>query len=337
MSDYTIKEKTLNSIAKAIRIQEQSSGTIKVSDFASRIAALNLGFQQKTGDITGEGTQIYGVQRTTVEAIANAIRAKEGSSGIISVDDFAERILNLIVAPGTVSWANSPWEDIAALLEAHYNGILNISDYFSIGDIRYTQWGAYPQLGIEAQQIGLRIVDFGTNELDGSTNKNAITLQFSAPTLQTMTFPNNNVRGEFCYLKTQLDQHIQMYLMLQSPSELYALTKSCKVAAAIGDTSSGESLTIGYMNGTRRIVCPCAREITIPPKDSDDYYQEGRKLEYYKSHSTSPSVRGYWLRSPYCNDMPASAVPRAAINASGKLVSSFRQADVYGLMPLIYL
>ena len=337
MSDYTIKEKTLNSIAKAIRIQEQSSGTIKVSDFASRIAALNLGFQQKTGDITGEGTQIYGVQRTTVEAIANAIRAKEGSSGIISVDDFAERILNLIVAPGTVSWANSPWEDIAALLEAHYNGILNISDYFSIGDIRYTQWGAYPQLGIEAQQIGLRIVDFGTNELDGSTNKNAITLQFSAPTLQTMTFPNNNVRGEFCYLKTQLDQHIQMYLMLQSPSELYALTKSCKVAAAIGDTSSGESLTIGYMNGTRRIVCPCAREITIPPKDSDDYYQEGRKLEYYKSHSTSPSVRGYWLRSPYCNGMPASAVPRAAINASGKLVSSFRQADVYGLMPLIYL
>ena len=191
MSDYTIKEKTLNSIAKAIRIQEQSSGTIKVSDFASRIAALNLGFQQKTGDITGEGTQIYGVQRTTVEAIANAIRAKEGSSGIISVDDFAERILNLIVAPGTVSWANSPWEDIAALLEAHYNGMLNISDYFSMGDIRYTQWGAYPQLGIEAQQIGLRIVDFGTNELDGSTNKNAITLQFSAPTLQTMTFPNN--------------------------------------------------------------------------------------------------------------------------------------------------
>ena len=335
MSDYTIKEKTLNSIAKAIRIQEQSSGTIKVSDFASRIAALNLGFQQKTGDITGEGTQIFGVQRTTVEAIANAIRAKEGSSGIISVDDFAERILNLITAPGTVSWANSPWEDIAALLEAHYNGMLNISDYFSIGDIRYTQWGAYPQLGLEAQQIGLRIVDFGTNELDGSTTKNAITLQFSAPTLQTMTFSHQ--KQEFCYLGSEFDQHIQMYLMLQSPSELYALTKSCKVVAAIGKIDSGISLTIGYMNGTRRIVCPCAREITVLPSDNDDYYQEGRKLEYYKSHSTSPSVRGYWLRSPYCNGMPASVVPRAAINASGKLVSSFRQADVYGLMPLIYL
>ena len=335
MSDYTIKEKTLNSIAKAIRIQEQSSGTIKVSDFASRIAALNLGFQQKTGDITGEGTQIFGVQRTTVESIANAIRAKEGSSGIISVDDFAERILNLITAPGTVSWANSPWEDIAALLEAHYNGMLNISDYFSIGDIRYTQWGAYPQLGLEAQQIGLRIVDFGTNELDGSTTKNAITLQFSAPTLQTMTFSHQ--KQEFCYLGSEFDQHIQMYLMLQSPSELYALTKSCKVVAAIGKIDSGISLTIGYMNGTRRIVCPCAREITVLPSDNDDYYQEGRKLEYYKSHSTSPSVRGYWLRSPYCNGMPASVVPRAAINASGKLVSSFRQADVYGLMPLIYL
>ena len=337
MSDYTIKEKTLNSIAKAIRIQEQSSGTIKVSDFASRIAALNLGFQQKTGDITGEGTQIYGVQRTTVEAIANAIRAKEGSSGIISVDDFAERILNLIVAPGTVSWANSPWEDIAALLEAHYNGMLNISDYFSIGDIRYTQWGAYPQLGLEAQQIGLRIVDFGTNELDGSKNKNAITLQFSAPTLQTMTFPNNNGTGEFCYLKTQLDQHIQMYLMLQSPSELYALTKSCKVVAAIGLIDNGISLTVGNMHGTRRIICPAAREIGVVPKDNDEYHQEGRKLRYYNSHSTSPSARGYWLRSPYCNGMPASAVPRAAINASGKLVSSFRQADVYSLMPLIYL
>ena len=335
MSDYTIKEKTLNSIAKAIRIQEQSSDTIKVSDFASRIAALNLDFVKKTGDVTGEGTQIYGVQRTTVEAIANAIRAKEGSSGIISVDDFAERILNLIIAPGTISWANSPWEDIAALLEAHYSGMLNISDYLSIGDIRYTQWGAYPQLGLEAQQIGLRIVDFGTNELSDSKTKNAITLQFSAPTLQTMTFSHNET--EFCYLGSQFDQHIQMYLMLQSPSELYALTKSCKVAAAIGDTTSGQSLTIGYMNGTRRIVCPAAREIGTLPADNDDYWQEGNKLNYYKNHSTSPSVRGYWLRSPYCNGMPASYVPRAAINASGKLVSSFSQADVYGLMPLIYL
>lgn len=336
MSDYTIKEKTLNSIAKAIRIQEQSSGTIKVSDFASRIAALNLGFQQKTGDITGEGTQIYGVQRTTVEAIANAIRAKEGSSGIISVDDFAERILNLIIAPGTVSWANSPWEDIAALLEAHYSGMLNISDYLSIGDIRYTQWGAYPQLGLEAQQIGLRIVDFGTNELSDSKNKNAITLQFSAPTLQTMTFSHNET--EFCYLGSQFDQHIQMYLMFQSPSELYALTKSCKVAAAIGDTTSGRSLVTGSMNGTRTIVCPSAIEITgTPPADFNYYYNEGKKLEYYKNHSTSPSVRGYWLRTPYCNDMPSSVVPRAAINAKGKLVSSFAKADVYGLMPLIYL
>ena len=336
MSDYTIKEKTLNSIAKAIRIQEQSSGTIKVSDFASRIAALNLGFQQKTGDITGEGTQIYGVQRTTVESIANAIRAKEGSSGIISVDDFAERILNLIAAPGTVSWANSPWEDIAALLEAHYNGMLNISDYFSIGDIRYTQWGAYPQLGLEARQIGLRIVGFGTNELDGSTNRNAITLQFSAPTLQTMTFSHSET--EFCYLNSDFDSHVQSYLIFQSPSELYALTKSCKVAAAIGDTTSGKSMVTGSMNGTRRIICPSAIEITgTPPADFNQYYKEGKKLEYYKNHSTSPSVRGYWLRTPYCNNMPSSVVPRAAINASGKLVSSFRQADVYGLMPLIYL
>ena len=336
MSDYTIKEKTLNSIAKAIRIQEQSSGTIKVSDFASRIAALNLGFQQKTGDITGEGTQIYGVQRTTVESIANTIRAKEGSSGIISVDDFAERILKLIIDPGTVSWANSPWEDIAALLEAHYSGMLNISDYLSIGDIRYTQWGAYPQLGIEAQQIGLRIVDFGTNELDGSKNKNAITLQFSAPTLQTMTFLHNET--EFCYLGSQFDQHIRMYLIFQSPSELYALTKSCKVVAAIGDTTSGRSLITGSMNGTRKIICPSAIEITgTPPADSNYYYQEGKKLAYYKNHSTSPSVRGYWLRTPYCNNMPSSDVPRAAINAKGKLVSSFAKTDVYGLMPLIYL
>ena len=128
-----------------------------------------------------------------------------------------------------------------------------------------------------------------------------------------------------------------MYLMLQSPSELYALTKSCKVVAAIGLIDNGISLTVGNMHGTRRIICPAAREIGVVPKDNDEYYQEGSKLRYYNSHSTSPSVRGYWLRSPYCNGMPASAVPRAAINASGKLVSSFRQADVYGLMPLIYL
>ena len=169
-----------------------------------------------------------------------------------------------------------------------------------------------------------------------SKNKNAITLQFSAPTLQTMTFSHQE--QEFCYLGSEFDQHIQMYLMSQSPSELYALTKSCKVVAVIGNTTNGTSLATGRMNGTRRIICPSAIEITgTPPADFNQYYYEGKKLQYYKSHSTSPSVRGYWLRTPYCNNMPSSAVPRAAINASGKLVSSFRQADVSGLMPLIYL
>ena len=54
MAEYLIQDTTLTAIGNAIRSKEGSSGTIQVSEFASRISAIQTGVtvQRKTGTFT---------------------------------------------------------------------------------------------------------------------------------------------------------------------------------------------------------------------------------------------------------------------------------------------
>lgn len=92
MSDYTIGDGTLINIANAIRAQEGSVNYIPVSNFASRISALEPD-EAVTGDISNQNNEFYGVTANTISAIGNAIKSKDNLTGPVS--GFAQRILNL--------------------------------------------------------------------------------------------------------------------------------------------------------------------------------------------------------------------------------------------------
>lgn len=92
MSDYTIGNGTLLNIANAIRAQEGSSSPIQVSDFANRIANFHLS-TSKTGDISNQNTEFYGITANSISSIGNAIKAWDELTGPVS--GFAQRILNL--------------------------------------------------------------------------------------------------------------------------------------------------------------------------------------------------------------------------------------------------
>lgn len=80
----------------------------------------------------------------------------------------------------SVSWANSPIQDIQKMLDAHYRGEIDISDYWSIGDERVVEMSyCYGIGGSEshlAQQTTFVIMNFGGKKLssDGVTDVAAI-------------------------------------------------------------------------------------------------------------------------------------------------------------------
>lgn len=96
-----------------------------------------------------------------------------------------------------VTWADGSWEQISAMLDAHYSGKIDIADYWSVGDERLTNLSAigenwcpdrltnnssfYGEAQPE-QSIVLTIIGFNHDNLETSVNgcnKAAITLQTS--------------------------------------------------------------------------------------------------------------------------------------------------------------
>ena len=91
--------------------------------------------------------------------------------------------------PGIVSWSDGTDEEIAQILNDHYAGIINISDYWNVGDTRtihLSNMGSW-QAGTDkkgeihaAQDVEVVIIGFNTDDLVEPINGNtkaAITVQ----------------------------------------------------------------------------------------------------------------------------------------------------------------
>jgi hypothetical protein len=83
-----------------------------------------------------------------------------------------------------VSWAEGSEEDIIAMLNAHYNGIIDVSDYWAEGDVKTVSLGAIASgttdESQERQEIDLLIIGFNHDTLETPINdqtNSAITVQ----------------------------------------------------------------------------------------------------------------------------------------------------------------
>lgn len=79
-----------------------------------------------------------------------------------------------------VSWATGSDEDIATMLEEHYAGLLDVSDYWSLGDIRPISISSIPVQYVResqpAQTANLMIIGFNHDDLSDGSGKAAITV-----------------------------------------------------------------------------------------------------------------------------------------------------------------
>ena len=102
---------------------------------------------------------------------------KIGEKGYVSVMKYLENELRetidsaITIDNGTkiVSWKDGSWEDIANMIEAHYNGYIDITDYWSNGDTKRVQLNAINSgttgESQSAQYIDLTIIDSAHDDL----------------------------------------------------------------------------------------------------------------------------------------------------------------------------
>ena len=107
---------------------------------------------------------------------------KIGEKGYVSVMKYLENELRETIDSAItidkdikiVSWKDGSWEDIANMIEAHYNGDIDITDYWSNGDTKRVQLNAISSgttgESQSAQYIDLTIIDSSHDNLVNPIN-----------------------------------------------------------------------------------------------------------------------------------------------------------------------
>ena len=101
---------------------------------------------------------------------------------------------------GIVDFATATWEEISVMLKRHYTGIIDLSQYWNIGDTKKVKFNAMPASGVgESHQAVTQYVTIIGFNHDDVTNggKAAITLQLSNSigTAGYMHHSSSNVGG----------------------------------------------------------------------------------------------------------------------------------------------
>ena len=144
--------------------------------------------------------------------------------------------------PEIVSWSSGDINKIQAMLDANYEGSINLSDYWSIGDGRTVSYTS-SQLGDTSRTWVITDMSTKTDnkKTSGGTRYNAVihTREISN-TGQYMNSSNTNVGGwNSSYMRSTIMP--QLYNAL--PSDFKSLIKSASIISGAGNASNTTQTT----------------------------------------------------------------------------------------------
>jgi len=226
----------------------------------------------------------------------------------------------IIKSLNIVTWADGSWEDIAAMIEAHYNGDIDITDYWSNGDTKRVQLNAI-SLGTtgggqSAQYIDLTIIDSAHDDLVNPVNgvtKAALTIhsKFCLGTKGYMyanyTGPNYSLwkdspRRTWCNNGFKNALPAGLVSLIKKVSKVtyrYAKTSYSSYSSYRGSTTTDDEIFLlseMEVYGTQAL-----------PESDYGHGSDGTQYEYYKTASNrikylgidGTSAQDWWLRSSY--------------------------------------
>lgn len=318
---------------------------ISTENSASDSVSANVKLWSTIAISTGE-TSLYG-KDITVSYSENNMTATFDSSGSATVDvpyigdvtisstdgsDTANSNVTISAYGNTysaelsflkiVTFADGTDEEIAAMIQAHYDNKINIADYWAVGDKRSVNLSAmsatYVGESHRAQTVQFAIADFGKDELSTPINGHtmaAITLT-QVNCLMDATSANNSNNGsndtekgymnstntnvggwKGCARRTWCNDVYYNAL----PSVFKSMVKEVNKKTSAGNQSSTINTT------TDKVFL--LSEIEIFGTTSYSVSGEGTQYQYYKNATanrykmpkwgSSSSSHIYWQRSPY--------------------------------------
>jgi hypothetical protein len=148
--------------------------------------SLDGGEYSLTSTFSDDGICLFNVKYVgnyTVSASDGTVSTKETVT--ITSDDIVNKtVLSCVLSLlKIVTWADGSWEEINAMLEAHYNDEINISDYWAVGDKRSVTLSAMSATGVDEshreQTVEFAIAGFDHDDLSTPINghtKSAVAL-----------------------------------------------------------------------------------------------------------------------------------------------------------------
>ena len=253
-----------------------------------------------------------------------------------------------------VAFATGTDEEIAAMIDAHYNNKINISDYWAVGDTRNVSLSAMPDTGVgeshRAQTVQFVIGDFEHDDLSTPINghtKAAVTLlqkdclmdasNASNPVNGSgntengyMNSTNTNVGGwKNCARRAWCNNVFFAAL----PSTWQSMVKIVnKKSGTGGGSSSGTEITADKIFLAAKIEIFGSRTYSVDGEGTQyQYYKNATANRYKMPKWNSSSVSSaHWERSPGSSNSDSFC---DVAHTGGSAVS--KAAYAYGLAPCL--
>lgn len=202
-----------------------------------------------------------------------------------------------------VSWSNGSYEQIAAMLDAHYKGRINIANYWSIGDTRTITLDAIAQTNVTSamstQVIQLVLLNAGGKTLVQSqygTNTCAFVVGIKN-VLSSSAAINTSTVSKYSTSAIRSVLNNQVYSAF--PSDMKLLMKSFVNKTTIYEYSGASA----SLEETEDLVCLAgANEVFGYPNSWDTLAGEGTQFTYYTTQANRIKKRDsvaetWWTRS----------------------------------------
>jgi len=233
-----------------------------------------------------------------------------------------------------VTWADGTDEQIAAMVQGHYDGKINLADYWSVGDERVVSLSAMEATGVgeshAAQSVTLVLSNVGGKNL--ATPINGVTecafqvdQKHSLNETGYMNSTNTNTGGWKSSARRTWCNSIYKNAI---PSTLRGIFKEF-----INQSGTGGGSTSGVENTTDTFALRA--EIEVFGSTSYSVSGEGSQVTYYQTPSNRiKQVNGsntpWWERSPRSGDNNYFCSVDATGNANGFYASTNRGLAPFG-------
>lgn len=227
-----------------------------------------------------------------------------------------------------VTWADGTWTEISDMLNAHYSGEIDITNYWNIGDIKTVDLTTIDTNDYynSAQTIELTIIGFNHDIFENNAGTAAVTIQMKDCLNEVMAMNNaekTNAGGwEYCPCRTFCNSIFKTAL----PSELQNLIKT-----VLKNTSQGNQNT-SIIRSHDDCFLVSEREVFGEGEYSAE--NEGTQYEYYKIENnrlkdcSSNSPFTWWLRSPRINNSEGFAYVASKTSGSGSSATNMKGISV---------